>query len=554
MSKNFSANKRLLSRVLLSAAVFVSAGGAQAATPFEVDVSTAINRGIEFLATQGVYNNPSSVGDDGASGLAMEALLEKRASGIPTDPPQGYIGATATDQGRLRTAAAYILDRVNNTSFYAYRDGQWMFALSSYALTGGPDKSTLAPANASYQTIKQAMDSLVDRTIAAQRKAPGFPNAINQGYWCYTNEFCEDSSTTQFAVAGLAAAKSFYSSNKSADDPFADAARVTAIDAALARSRTAYELNAAAGSDNASCFNLSANERGHGYNSFLTSGYRPSLAQTSSGIYIQLFGGANINTPMVQSYMQWVKNRYRWEDLDNLGNFWSGNSMGYYMWSSFKAMELLRQAGVPPSAGNIGANEFGTLPAASAPACVVRQENKEPATFARPAVFGAGAVGYYAGEPKGQYFDYAHQLISMQCANGSFTCTGFPGSWGDSFNTSHNSYALLVLQRSTGGGCVDTDGDGVCDDVDNCPAVANANQANTYGDARGDACEPRPVATCDIDVDSDVDTIDVNLVRAGIGKPLVAGDKRDVNGDGKITINDVRACTLKCTRANCATN
>ena len=267
MSKNFSANKRLLSRVLLSAAVFVSAGGAQAATPFEVDVSTAINRGIEFLATQGVYNNPSSVGDDGASGLAMEALLEKRASGIPTDPPQGYIGATATDQGRLRTAAAYILDRVNNTSFYAYRDGQWMFALSSYALTGGPDKSTLAPANASYQTIKQAMDSLVDRTIAAQRKAPGFPNAINQGYWCYTNEFCEDSSTTQFAVAGLAAAKSFYSSNKSADDPFADAARVTAIDAALARSRTAYELNAAAGSDNASCFNLSANERGHGYNS-----------------------------------------------------------------------------------------------------------------------------------------------------------------------------------------------------------------------------------------------------------------------------------------------
>lgn len=86
MSKIFSANKRLLSRVLLSAVVSVSAGAAQAATPFEVDVSTAINRGIEFLASQGVYNNPSSVGDNGASGLAMEALLEKRASGIPTDP------------------------------------------------------------------------------------------------------------------------------------------------------------------------------------------------------------------------------------------------------------------------------------------------------------------------------------------------------------------------------------------------------------------------------------------------------------------------------------
>jgi hypothetical protein len=112
----------------------------------------------------------------------------------------------------------------------------------------------------------------------------------------------------------------------------------------------------------------------------------------------------------------------------------------------------------------------------------------------------------------------------------------------------------LVLQRSTGGGCVDSDGDGVCDSDDNCPAVANPNQENTYGDARGDACEPRPVASCDVDTDGDVDSVDVNLVRAGVGKPLVAGDKRDANGDGKITVNDVRACTLKCTRALCATN
>ncbi len=43
-----------------------------------------------------------------------------------------------------------------------------MFALAGYALTGGPDKSVLAPANADYQTIKQAMDALVDRTLANQ--------------------------------------------------------------------------------------------------------------------------------------------------------------------------------------------------------------------------------------------------------------------------------------------------------------------------------------------------------------------------------------------------
>ena len=38
----------------------------------------------------------------------------------------------------------------------------------------------------------------------------------------------------------------------------------------------------------------------------------------------------------------------------------------------------------------------------------------------------------------------------------------------------------------------DADQDGVCGDVDNCPSAANPDQANTYGDVRGDACEPRP--------------------------------------------------------------
>ncbi|MFO0828566.1 MAG: HYR domain-containing protein [Phycisphaerales bacterium] len=39
-------------------------------------------------------------------------------------------------------------------------------------------------------------------------------------------------------------------------------------------------------------------------------------------------------------------------------------------------------------------------------------------------------------------------------------------------------------------GCLsDSDGDGVCDDIDNCPAVANPNQLDTNGDGIGDACQ-----------------------------------------------------------------
>jgi hypothetical protein len=540
--------RRSLAGAIAAGILCFSAVSAQAQTNFEKDVGTAIDRGIEWLANQGAFSNPSSAGD--ASGLPMLALLEKRASGIPTDPPQGYTGASATDQGRLRTAAAYILDQVNETGFYAYRDGAWMFALSEYARTGGPDRAALGLAAPDYQTIKEAMDMMVDRALANQRKtSTGYPLAINQGYWCYTDPGCEDSSTTQFVVAGLAAAKALYS-----EAGFADAARIASINTALTLAKTAYELNAAQGSDNSSCGILSATERGHGYNAKF---YNPSLQQTASGIYIQLFGGSNVNTPMVQNYIQWIRNHYRWQDLDNMGNFWPGLSYWYYLWSSFKGMELIRQSGIPPAGGNLGPDSLGTLPPGNAPACVDRQVNKDPATFPRVASFGAGAVGYYAGDPKGQYFDYAHQILGHQCFDGAlpingsdgyFGCNSAPGTWEQ---YSSQAYALLVLQRATGGACVDSDGDTICDDVDNCPAVPNTDQRDSNNNGIGDACEVRK---CDMDNDGDIDSNDIRVITGLRGRTVPPADIRaDADNNGIININDARACTLQCTRLNCAT-
>ncbi|WP_338732535.1 choice-of-anchor B family protein [Mangrovimonas cancribranchiae] len=46
---------------------------------------------------------------------------------------------------------------------------------------------------------------------------------------------------------------------------------------------------------------------------------------------------------------------------------------------------------------------------------------------------------------------------------------------------------------------IDTDNDGVPDSEDNCPQIANANQADTNGNGIGDACEsntPQPLAEC----------------------------------------------------------
>lgn len=61
------------------------------------------------------------------------------------------------------------------------------------------------------------------------------------------------------------------------------------------------------------------------------------------------------------------------------------------------------------------------------------------------------------------------------------------------------------------------------------------------------------VTACDVDADGDIDSVDIGLIRAAIGQTPTAGDPRDANGDGLITINDARTCSQRCTRPGCAT-
>jgi hypothetical protein len=54
----------------------------------------------------------------------------------------------------------------------------------------------------------------------------------------------------------------------------------------------------------------------------------------------------------------------------------------------------------------------------------------------------------------------------------------------------------------------DTDTDGVKNSIDNCPALPNADQGNEDGDARGDLCDPCPIAAAPAaDMDSDTDGV-----------------------------------------------
>jgi hypothetical protein len=58
---------------------------------------------------------------------------------------------------------------------------------------------------------------------------------------------------------------------------------------------------------------------------------------------------------------------------------------------------------------------------------------------------------------------------------------------------------------------------------------------------------------CDVDVDADIDRNDIALINAARNQ-LASGptDPRDPDRDGRITVNDARICTLRCTLAQCA--
>lgn len=435
-------------RVVLAvvAALFVTSTASAQVTTFSTDVNTAIDRGLNWFDV----NTGANTGD--ATGLVALAFMEKRASADQSSPPVGYIGSSAAYKARVDGMIAYLVSS-QGSGFYAYRNGQEMMALSVYIRTGGPNPGALGALNRSFDEASAVVPANV---------------ATWHGYWCYTDASCLDSSTTQFVVSGLAAARAVFTDN-------GDAVRLARLDAMAARSRAAYAAN---GSDQGSGF---PNEKGHGYNV----GHPNSLHQTSAGTWIQQVGGAQLNDADLQRYLRWIYHRYAYTSINNAGGGWQGLSYGYYLWAASKAFTFLEDSGVLPAPGNLTPDDMGTLPPAAVPP-FPRETNLNPGAVPRPASFGAGAPGYYADpqEPARWYFDFAYTLLTRQNADGNWNMPN--GTWDP---TVERAYYLLVLNRSVGGGCIDTDADGVCDSTDNCPLVPNVNQLDSDSDGVGDACD-----------------------------------------------------------------
>ncbi|MEM7081777.1 MAG: dockerin type I domain-containing protein [Pseudomonadota bacterium] len=107
----------------------------------------------------------------------------------------------------------------------------------------------------------------------------------------------------------------------------------------------------------------------------------------------------------------------------------------------------------------------------------------------------------------------------------------------DSVSFAGNVFSVAFSANSPGdyvrvitGTVVDSDGDGVSDDADNCTVVSNASQLDVDGDGYGNACDP------DLNNDGVVNFLDIGVFSAAFGS--TGSQIADFNGDGVVNFID----------------
>ena len=444
-----------LSATVALVAVFLSdAQGQRVGDLFERDVEAAVSDGVQWLRDNEAFTGQSSNAKYGR-GLTLLALLEQH-------PPlgergRGYHTLTEEDQALARAAVRNILGTSSCSAakyFYAYCHAENLMGLSLYAKTAGPDVD-----GDSGMTVRQAIDKMANETLYYQTPEGVNSSYKTEGFWGYTGAG-KDSSCTQYAAAGLGAARGYY---LWADDPVARE-QVGRIDAALALTANSYSKYRVADGG----FNSAGMGAGFGYGP----GAQPTHSQTAAALWITLLGGLDINHAAVQDFMMLFVNRYRWTRMAGLGYY-------YYLWVSGKAYQMFYSLIGQLQPGNMSPLDLGSIPF---------HHGRSPRVESRPAARGPGGAGYYNDTAPSYFFDYGLVLMGHQQPDGLFNRGGH-GTWNPYFD---QAVALLTLERSLGASCPDRDGDGLCNDEDNCAIAVNPDQGDADDDGWGDDCDVCP--------------------------------------------------------------
>jgi hypothetical protein len=184
-------------------------------------------------------------------------------------------------------------------------------------------------------------------------------------------------------------------------------------------------------------------------------------------------------------------------DSDNVAPVTAGReSYFYYLWSSAKAYGIIeaserRPGGRQRRPGRAWAR---CPPSANCYARPKPQSRNQPRPGRRyaqvPAPRGTGGAGYYSRHPQGLVLRL--RLSAHEPAGGEPASSPNPNGTLQRRRPT-TATRLLVLLRSLGGACVDTDQDGVCDAEDNCASAAEPRPGRPVtSDGVGDACDNCP--------------------------------------------------------------
>lgn len=215
---------------------------------------------------------------------------------------------------------------------------------------------------------------------------------------------------------------------------------------------------------------LSANtndDGGAGYNPNAQS----SSPMTASNLWSYRLIGVPAGDARGQQHLAWLRQNYTFERI--FGPF-APTSTYHYLWMANMALLTSADDGL---GGALYSDSFG---------------DRDPALEGFPE------------EPPSAYFDFAVTLLGWQDPQGSWgtAFNGSPRGW-DQWST--HGEALLLLERSLGGACLDLDGDGVCGFADNCPDVPDADLTDTDADGVGDICDNCPATPNRDQTDADGD-------------------------------------------------